>query len=234
MKRTAVESTVRTILCAGALAAGIFAAATSLALASGHVAHQARVIMPVTTRNAAHQWLQTVARSPRVAAPAERLAEPETLGDRSDAPGTTPFPDRPWIEGYEPAREDALFRAAYPVLPSHNVLKIYVSDVPVPGAAGVRFSGRVPHTQTDLTEDEMEREAATLIRTTFERFPDIQTIDVWATIPVDKRQLASVESTVFSVSADRTTYRNIRDLGLTDDAFLAAFGPIWIAPQVPQ
>lgn len=235
MIRPSVESTVKTILCAGALAAGIFSAATAVALASGH-AHAARQAHGVTADAArsARQVFQNLARSPHVAGSFERTTETESLDDRSDAPGTTPFPDRPWIEGYEPAREDALFRAAYPALPSHNILKIYVSDSPEYGAAGIRFSARVPHTHTDLTEDEMEHEAATLIRTAFDRFPDLATIDVWATIPIDKWHAASVESTVFSVSADRATYRDVRDLGLTDDAFLATFGQIWIAPQVPR
>jgi hypothetical protein len=158
----------------------------------------------------------------------------EPMTDREVAPGTTPFAERPWIEGYEPLREDELFHAAYPVLPKHNILKVFVSDAGSYEAAGIRFSARVPHTMRDLDEEEMEQEAATLVRTAFERFPDLQTVDVWATIPADKVTAVSTESTVFSVSADRTTYLAVRDRGLADEAFLSAFGRVWISPQVPR
>ena len=248
-----VDNTVKSILWAGAFAAGIFFAATSVALAGGRAAHAVRAghsAVVEAASDAARQGLQgtsAIAHDPAVherslGAARGRFASEshtnstgtESLDDRTDAPGTTPFPDRPWIEGYEPAREDALFRASYPVLPSHNILKIYVSDSPSYGAAGIRFSARVPHTNTDITEEEMEHEAVALIRTAFDRFPDLQTLDVWATIPVDKTHATSVESTVFSISADRATYLEIRDRGLTDEAFLAAFGRMWVAPQVPQ
>lgn len=149
-------------------------------------------------------------------------------------PGTTPYVDKPWIEGYEPAREDELFRATYPLLPAHNILKIYVSDAGSYDAAGIRFSARVPHTMRDIDATEMQHEAATLIRTVFERFPDLQMLDVWATIPVDKSDATSIESTVFSVSADRGTYVAVRNRTLSDDSFLAAFGHVWLAPQVPR
>jgi len=235
MNRQSVFSTVKTILWAGALAAGLFSAAASPALAIGRAtapvhstapAHSAHGVVVEAARSAAHLGLNEPVPS--------SATVPETPGDRADAPGTTPFPDRPWIEGYEPAREDALFRAAYPVLASHNILKIYVSNSAIYGAAGIRFSGRVPHSNADISKDAMEREAATLIRTAFERFPDLQTLDVWATVPVDTTLATSIESTVFSISADRATYLEIRKRGLSDDAFLAAFGRVWIAPQVPQ
>jgi len=76
----------------------------------------------------------------------------------------------------------------------------------------------------DIDAAEMEHEAALLVRTAFERFDDLQAVDVWATIPVDKSALTSVENTVFSVSADRATYAAIRDRDLSDGSFLAAFG----------
>lgn len=149
-------------------------------------------------------------------------------------PGTTQYHARPWIEGYEPTREDALFRATYPLLPMHNVLKVYVSDADSYDAAGIRFSARVPHTMRDIDVTEMRHEAALLIKTAFDRFPDLQTVDVWATIPVPKTELTTVESTVFSVSADRATYQAVRDRDLDDEAFLDSFGKVWIAPQVPH
>jgi hypothetical protein len=250
---------VRTILCAGALAAGLFCGASSPAVAAGHRTHLAHIghvrvvrnaasgIAAQAARSAVQQGLQQDVGSPDAAPdrpvdsgkaasinPHLRVNEPQTLDDHADTPGTTPFPDRPWIEGYEPAREDALFRAAYPVLPSHNILKVFVSDTPTYGTAGIRFSARVPHTQTDISAADMQHEAATLIRTTFDGFPDVQTLDVWATIPVDKSRATTVDSTVFSISADRATYLTIRDQGLSDEAFLAAFGRVWIAPQVPR
>jgi len=222
-----VFSTVKTILWAGALAAGLFSAAASPALALGHASTPvSHGVVVDAARSAVHLGLHE--------AVSHRVTTPETPGDRADAPGTTPFPDRPWIEGYEPAREDALFRATYPVLPSHNILKIYVSNSAIYGAAGIRFSGRVPHSNANISEDEMEHEAATLIRTAFDRFPDLVTLDVWATVPVDNTQATSVASTVFSISADRGTYLEIRNRGLNDDAFLAALGRVWIAPQVPR
>jgi hypothetical protein len=149
-------------------------------------------------------------------------------------PGTTPYHARPWIEGYEPNREDALFRATYPLLPMHNILKVYVSDAESYDAAGIRFSARVPHTTQDIDVAEMRHEAAVLIKTAFDRFPDLQTVDVWATIPVPKTELTTVESTVFSVSADRVTYQAVRGRELDDEAFLDSFGKVWIAPQVPH
>jgi len=158
----------------------------------------------------------------------------EQLTDRSYMPGTTPYADRPWIEGYEPLREDELFHASYKALPSHNVLKVYVADTGEFSAAGIRFSARLAHTERDMSAQEMEHETVTLLRTTFDSFPDLQTIDVWGTIPVQLTKLTSVDSTVFSVSADRTTYLAIRDHPMSDEAFLSAFGRVWVAPQVPR
>jgi len=149
-------------------------------------------------------------------------------------PGTTPFADRPWIEGYAPLREDELFHETYRALPSHNVLKVYVADAGEYGAAGIRFSARVAHTGRDMTSAEIQHETVTLIRTAFDGFPDLQTVDVWGTIPVQKDELTTIDSTVFSVSADRATYLAIRDHPMSDDAFLAAFGRVWMAPQVPR
>lgn len=141
----------------------------------------------------------------------------------------------PWVEGVTPTLEDQLFDATYRVLPSHNVLKVYVFDAGGYESAGIRFSARVPHEPKDLPASELDREAAELIRTTFDRFPQVQTLDVWATIPVAKSDATEVESTVFSVSADRQTYASIRnDASLSDEAFLDAFGHVWTAPQVPQ
>lgn len=158
----------------------------------------------------------------------------EPLTDREYMPGTTPYVDRPWIEGYTPLREDELFHASYRALPSHNVLKVYVADAGEYGAAGIRFSARVAHTGRDMTENEMERETVTLLRTAFDNFPDLQTVDVWGTIPVQRDELTTVDSTVFSVSADRATYLAIRDHPMSDEAFLEAFGRVWVAPQVTR
>lgn len=141
----------------------------------------------------------------------------------------------PWIEGVTPSLENRLFDATYKVLPSHNVLKVYVFDAAGYQSAGIRFSARVPHEPKDLPEPELDREAAALIRTTFDLFPQIQALDVWATIPVAKAQATEIDSTVYSVSADRKTYDAIRNnTALNDEAFLAAFGQIWTAPEVPQ
>ena len=142
---------------------------------------------------------------------------------------------RPWIEGVNPRLENRLFTDVYHSLPSHNVLKVYVFDAGGYEAAGIRFSARVPHEQRDLTAVEIEREAVDLIRTTFEAFPDIQTVDVWGTIPIAPSQATRFESTVFSVSADRQTYAVLRTrTAVTDAAFLASFGRVWLAPQVPR
>ena len=141
----------------------------------------------------------------------------------------------PWVEGVTPRLEDRLFDATYRVLPSHNVLKVYVFDAGGYEAAGIRFSARVPHTGHDLSADELDDEAVQLIRTTFAHFPDVQTLDVWATIPVKESQETAVESTVFSVSADRAKYEALDEgRNLSDSAFLDAFGRLWMAPEVPQ
>jgi len=141
---------------------------------------------------------------------------------------------RPWDEGVTPALESRVFAQTYKTLPSHNVLKVYVFDGGGYQSAGIRFSARVPHEQRDLTRSELDAEATTLIRTTFDNFPDVQTLDVWGTIPVSAIQMTRVDSTVFSVSADRPTYESVRDKQLTDEEFLDAFGRVWMAPEVPQ
>lgn len=142
---------------------------------------------------------------------------------------------QPWAEGVTPPLENRLFAATYRVLPSHNVLKVYVFDAGGYQSAGIRFSARIPHTAHDLSAEELSGEAARLIRTTFELFPEIQTLDVWATIPVSEAQQTSVENTVFSVSAERATYIGLRQRSsLSDAAFLSAFGRVWVAPEVPR
>ncbi len=145
-----------------------------------------------------------------------------------------PSQARPWIEGVTPTLENRLFDATYRALASHNVLKVYVFDGAGYQSAGIRFSARIPHEQGDLTADELAHEAVSLIHTTFDAFPQIQTLDVWATIPVPTSELAEEESTVFSVSADRKTYESIRTQQLDDVAFLNAFGQVWISPEVSQ
>lgn len=141
----------------------------------------------------------------------------------------------PWVEGVTPSLENQLFDDTYKVLPRHNVLKVYVFDAAGYQSAGIRFSARVPHELEDLSDGELTHEAASLIRTTFEQFPQLQTLDVWATIPVSNAQAKSIDSTVFSVSADRSTYESIKDdQTLDDEQFVAAFGRVWVDPQVPQ
>jgi len=141
---------------------------------------------------------------------------------------------RPWIEGVDPGFENRLFWNTYYLLPEHNVLKVYAFSAGGYESAGIRFSARVPHERRDLSIDEMSREAAMLVRMTFDRYPGVQNVDVWGTIPVPQSQAAAEESTVFSVSADRSTYDDVRDEPISDLAFLKALGHLWIAPQVPQ
>lgn len=142
---------------------------------------------------------------------------------------------RPWVEGVTPPLENRLFDETYKILPSHNVLKVYVFNAGGYQSAGIRFSARVPHTGIDLNEAELDREARSLISTTFDRFPELKTVDIWATVPVPNSEATSVESTVFSVSADRATYEAMRsDLDRDDAEFLAAFGHVWISPEVPR
>lgn len=141
----------------------------------------------------------------------------------------------PWVEGDSPQLENLLFQATYPLLPTHNILKVYVYSSEGFTSAGIRFSARVPHSADDLSPSEIEHEAVDLIRTTFDTFPDIQQLDVWATVPVPTAKLTSVQNTMFSVSADRATYEAIRTRsGFSDAAFLAAFGRIWISPEVAR
>jgi hypothetical protein len=141
----------------------------------------------------------------------------------------------PWVEGVDPVLENRLFFATYGALQSHNVLKVYVFSADGYESAGIRFSARVPHEQGDLTLDEMAREAVILIRTTFDEFPNIQQLDVWATIPVAQSEQTSEENTVFSVSASRAVYERVLvRTDVTDLGFLNAFGRVWVAPQVPR
>jgi hypothetical protein len=166
-----------------------------------------------------------MAQAAAAAAPIEVLHSPTHAA-------TARFVRAPWIEGVTPPLENRLFDATYRVLPSHNVLKVYVFHAAGYESAGIRFSARVPHEPRDLSAAELDREAAELIRTTFDDFPGVETVDVWATIPVANSQATQVESTVFSVSADRATYESIREDGLTDTVFLDAFGRVWTSPQV--
>jgi|SRR5579872_630794 len=141
----------------------------------------------------------------------------------------------PWTEGVDPALESAMFAATYRALPSHNVLKVYAFSAAGYESAGIRFSARVPHEARDLTEPEIASEAVTLIRITFDDFPSVEEVDIWGTVPVAVSKMTAVENTVFSVSADRETYEQVRrQPGLRNDFFLAAFGRVWFAPQVPR
>ncbi|HEY7980086.1 MAG TPA: hypothetical protein VID19_01265 [Candidatus Eremiobacteraceae bacterium] len=141
---------------------------------------------------------------------------------------------QPWVEGVDPVLENALFEATYRALPEHNVLKVYAFAAGGYESAGIRFSARVPHQARDLTAPEIAHEAAILIRTAFGDFPAVEEVDVWGTIPVSLSQTKAIESTVFSVSADRDTYEQlVRQRALSDEFFVGAFGRVWIAPQVP-
>lgn len=178
------------------------------------------------------------------AAPTTALAAPRLVRPSVDATPTavrapieTTSYDvaHPWIEGVDPVMENRLFYATYGALRSHNVLKVYGFSADGYQSAGIRISGRVPHDQEDLPLPELTREAATLIRTTFDRFPQLDEVDVWATIPVAPRDQTSTESTVFSVCADRATFARISArTDLSDEQFLAAFGQVWVAPEVPR
>jgi hypothetical protein len=142
---------------------------------------------------------------------------------------------QPWVEGVDPALENALFEATYRALPEHNVLKVYAFSAGGYESAGIRFSARVPHQSRDLTADEIAHEAAIIIRTAFYNFPSVEEVDVWGTIPVSLQQTKSVESTVFSVSASREIYAELeKQPALSDEFFVGAFGRVWIAPQVPR
>ena len=156
------------------------------------------------------------------------------LGHRTSAvhwPATA----RPWVEGVDPAMENRLFYATYGALESHNVLKVYAFSAGGYESAGIRFSARVPHEARDLTLGELAHESALLIRTTFDGFPEVEQLDVWATIPVAQSLQTSEENTVFSVSADRETYERMpQEAEMTDLGFLNAFGRVWVAPQVPR
>jgi hypothetical protein len=141
----------------------------------------------------------------------------------------------PWVEGVDPSLENSLFAATYQALPEHNVLKVYAFAAGGYESAGIRFSARVPHEARDLTAAEIAHEAATLIRTAFDDFPDVEEVDVWGTVPVSLHQLKSVENTVFSVSANRDVYAQLeRQPATSDEVFVDAFGRVWFAPQVPR
>jgi hypothetical protein len=148
---------------------------------------------------------------------------------------TAPAHSSPWIEGVDPVVENELFYATYGALQNHNVLKVYAFSAGGYESAAIRFSGRVPHQTGDLTLAELAKEAVVLIHTAFDEFPEIQHVDVWATVPVAQSQATRVENTVFSVSADRDVYERVVNRGgVTDIGFLSSFGRIWVAPQVPR
>jgi hypothetical protein len=181
--------------------------------------------IPLTTvRTASWFFLSlvlVVAPAPSLALPHPRLAPAESV--------------RPWVEGVDPVLENALFEATYRALPEHNVLKVYAFAAGGYESAGVRFSARVPHRLRDLTAPEIAHEAAILIRTAFDDFPQVEEVDVWGTIPVSLSQTKAIENTVFSVSASREIYEQLeRQPGLSDEFFVGAFGRVWIAPQVPK
>ena len=163
---------------------------------------------------------------------AATLGTPAAAGTRTDR---WAHEARPWVEGVDPVVENELFYAAYGALQSHNILKVYAFSAGGYESAGVRFSGRVPHEARELTLAELAREAVVLVHTAFDEFPEVQHLDVWATVPVAQSQATAVENTVFSVSADRSTYERLEKLAnLSDLGYLIAFGRMWIAPQVPR
>lgn len=142
---------------------------------------------------------------------------------------------KPWIEGVDPSVENSLFFATYEALSEHNVLKVYAFDAGGYESAAIRISGRIPHESEDLSLEELASEAVTLIKTTFDRFPDVQHVDIWATVPVPQSEATSVENTVFSVSADRSVYERIDDgHEMSELGFLGAFGRVWVAQEVPR
>jgi hypothetical protein len=169
-----------------------------------------------------------------LAATTAGLAAPPALRAMPSNSSTLHPIERPWIEGVTPTLEERLFQATYKVVPSHKDLKVYVFDTAGYESAGIRLSGRVPHEPVDLPAAKLDREAVELIRTTFDQFPDIQTLDVWATIPVAKSEQTEIDNTIFSVSADRVTYETIRGATMSDEDFLSEFGRVWTAPEVPQ
>lgn len=179
-------------------------------------------IAPATAHGQSH--FATVRTGQRVG-----VAGSPRMLDRQATPDT-----QPWVEGVDPKLENQLFWVTYRALPDHNVLKVYAIDANGYESAGIRFSARVPHEQSDLSADEIDSEAVTIIRSTFDRFPKVQTVDVWGTIPVPPSRMHSVEDTVFSISADRSVYEDIRNAQMSDGAFLSAFGRVWLAPQVPR
>jgi hypothetical protein len=151
------------------------------------------------------------------------------------APTTHASRIHPWVEGVDPGLENSLFGATYRALPEHNVLKIYAFAAGGYESAGIRFSARVPHEGRDLTTEEIAHEAAILIRTAFNDYPDVEEVDVWGTIPVNLHQLKAIENTVFSVSATRDVFTQLeRQPAMSDEAFVDAFGRVWFAPQVPR
>ena len=163
-----------------------------------------------------------------IAAPARSLALPHARLAHANRV-------HPWVEGVDPALENALFEATYRALPEHNVLKVYAFAAGGYESAGVRFSARVPHRSRDLTAPEIAHEAAIVIRTAFDDFPQVEEVDVWGTIPVSLTQTKAIENTVFSVSASRDVYEQLEvRSGLSDEFFVSAFGRVWIAPQVPK
>src|SRR5215470_4444153 len=144
MERRSID--VRT-LCAGALAAGVLCGAPLLAVAAhsthahrGHGGAKPHAVAQfvrghVGAHTAAYTGAESGSRSAvdravqaSAAAGFSGAGSTEQLPDREYMPGTTPFADRPWIEGYAPLREDELFHETYRALPSHNVLKVYVAD----------------------------------------------------------------------------------------------------------
>lgn len=149
---------------------------------------------------------------------------------------SSPAERKPWIEGVDPSVENSLFFATYEALAEHNVLKVYAFDAGGYESAAIRISGRIPHEPEDLSLEELASEAVTLIKTTFDRFPDVQHVDIWATVPVPQSEATSVENTVFSVSADRSVYERIEDDGhqMSELGFLGAFGRLWVAQEVPR
>jgi len=168
-----------------------------------------------------------------VAATSIALGSPVSHADRPLLQSASP--KHPWVEGVDPIVENELFYAAYGALPTHNILKVYAFSVSGYESAAVRFSGRVPHEARDLTIDELAHEAVTLIRTAFDEFPEVQHVDVWATVPVAASLATTDENTVFSVSADRSVYEHIAGrTDMSDYGILNAFGRIWVAPQVPR
>ncbi len=142
----------------------------------------------------------------------------------------------PWIEGVTPSLEDRLFDATYKNFAiAQRVESLCLRCGRLPVSRHPLLGARAARTERSAGARARPRSCSTHPNDVRSNFRKSRHWTFGQPYQSAKAQATEVESTVFSVSADRKTYETLRDnAALTDEDFLTAFGQVWTAPELPQ